>query len=83
VTPSGESNSGELQGVLISAESVDRNGESQSFGEFVVTLEDGTIDVRLGDRKDTIWMLDLAKVEEALRTLKRWDRVKARRRAEA
>lgn len=70
---------GELQGVLIAAESVDRDGESQGYGEFVCTLEDGTIDLRLGDRKDTIWMLNLERVEEALRTLKRWDRARMER----
>lgn len=72
-----------LQGVLISAESIAGDGGEQSYGEFVVTLEDGTIDVRLGDRKETIWMLDLARVEEALRQLKRWDAARARRSAES
>lgn len=63
-----------LNGVLISAESVSGDGEIQSYGEFVVTLDEGTIDVRLNDRKGTIWMLDLGQVEEALRLLKRWQR---------
>lgn len=69
----------ELQGVLVSAESVDRSGEHQSYGEFVITLQDGTIDIRLGDRRDTIWMLDIEKVEEALRQLKRWEAIRRRR----
>jgi hypothetical protein len=72
-----------LQGVLFSADSVSGDGERQDYGEFFITLEDGTIDVRLGDCKDTIWMLDLLKVEEALRQLKRWERARERKRAEA
>lgn len=75
--------SASLNGVLFSAESVGAEGEFQTYGEFVVTLEDGTIDVRLNDRKETIWMLDQGKVEEALRQLKRWERAKKRARAES
>jgi hypothetical protein len=62
-------------GVLISAESISGDGGDQRYAEFVVTLDgDGTIDVRMGDRMDTIWMFKLGEVEEALRLLKRWRR---------
>lgn len=63
-----------LSGVLIYADSVSGDGENQGYGEFVVTLEDDVIDLRLNDRKGTIWMLNLGHVEEALETLKRWRR---------
>ena len=62
------------RGVLIRAETISGDGESQGIEEFVITLEEGTIDIRLKDEDDTIVMLDLPEVEEALRTLKRWER---------
>jgi hypothetical protein len=65
--------SGRLDGILIPAESISEDGEVTSYAQFVVTLEEDSIDIRrLGQRKDTVWMLDLGKVEEALRVLKRW-----------
>ena len=63
-----------LSGVLIQADSISGDGEVQGYGEFVVTLEEGTVDIRLGDRKGTIWMVPLARIEEALKTLKRYQR---------
>lgn len=63
-----------LHGVLIAADSVSGDGEQQGYGEFVVTLEGGVVDVRLGDRKGTIWTVPLARIEEALKTLKGWQR---------
>jgi len=65
------------QGVLVRADSVSRDGEHQECGEFVVTLEEDTLDIRLGDRKDTIWMVSLTEVEETLHTLQRWVRQRA------
>ena len=64
------------RGVLIAADSISDNGEEQGYGEFVVTLEpdgdgDSTIDLRLGDKKGTIWMVKLSEVEGALKLLKR------------
>ena len=63
-------------GVLVKADSISGDGELQGYGEFVVTLEadgdgDATIDIRIGDKKDTIWMVKLLEVEGALRLLKR------------
>lgn len=62
------------RGVLIRYDTVSGDGEHQDADELVVTLEDDTIDVRLKDDDDTIVMLNLPEVEEALRTLKRWER---------
>lgn len=62
------------RGVLISTETISGDGESQGFAEHVITLEEETIDIRLKDEDDTIVMLNLPEVEEALRTLKRWAR---------
>jgi hypothetical protein len=39
-----------------------------------MTLEEKTIDIRLNDDDDTIAMLDVDEVEEAIKTLKRWER---------
>lgn len=61
-------------GVLIRAETISADGESQGFGEYVVTLEENTMDVRLHDDDDTIVMLNLEEVEEAIKVLKRWVR---------
>jgi hypothetical protein len=61
-------------GVLIRAETISSDGESQGQGEYVVTLEENTIDIRLHDDDDTIAMLNLEEVEEAIKTLKRWVR---------
>jgi hypothetical protein len=62
------------RGVVISADTISADGESQGIGEYIITLEDGTVDIRLKDDEDTIVMLNLPEIEEALRTLKRWER---------
>lgn len=57
-----------------SADMISSDGMIQSAGEYTITLEEHTLDVRLHDPDDTIVMLNLDEVEEALRTLKRWAR---------
>jgi hypothetical protein len=63
-------------GVLVRAESISGDGEIQGYAELVVTMEhdgegESIIDIRLDDRKKTIWMLKLSEVEGALKILKR------------
>lgn len=62
------------KGVLIRVDTIDRDGEHQHVEELVVTLEEKTIDVRLNDDDDTIAMLDVDEVKEAIKTLERWER---------
>lgn len=61
------------RGILIRVDTIDRDGEHQRVDELVVTLEEKTIDVRLNDDDDTIAMLDLDEVKEAIKTLERWE----------
>ena len=63
------------RGVLVAAESISGDGEHQGYAEVVLTLEEieagkWTVDIRTGDKKDTIWMVDLAEIEGALKLLK-------------
>jgi hypothetical protein len=62
------------RGVLLRVDTIDRDGEHQRVDELVVTLEEKTIDVRLNDDDDTIVMLNLDEVKEAIKTLERWER---------
>jgi hypothetical protein len=62
------------KGVLIRVDTIDGDGEHQRVDELVVTLEEKTIDVRLNDDDNTIAMLDVDEVEEAIKTLERWER---------
>lgn len=62
------------KGVLIRVDTIDPEGEHQRVQELVVTLEEKTIDVRLNDDEDTIAMLDLDEIKEAIKTLERWER---------
>ncbi len=57
------------RGVLIQAETIGRDGEHHTYNEFVVTLQEKTIDVRLNDDDDTIVMCDVDEVKEAIKTL--------------
>ena len=66
------------RGVLVQVEGVSGDGEHQVWGEFVVTIEpDGagddqpTIELKLGDRKNTVWWIRLSELEGALKLLKR------------
>lgn len=70
-----------IDGVLISLDSVSRDGETQGYANVVCTLEQGTVDIRLDDRNGTIWMLPLAKLEDALAHLKAVDRERMLRQA--
>lgn len=60
------------KGILLRVDTIDSEGEGVK--ELVVTLEEKTIDVRLNDDDNTIGMLDVDEVEEAIKTLKRWER---------
>ena len=60
-----------IDGVLVRVESISGDGEGGGFADFVVALDDENIELRQGDRKDTIWWMPLAKLEEAVRQLKR------------
>jgi hypothetical protein len=62
------------KGVLIRVDMIDREGEHQYVKELVVTLQETTIDVRLNDDDDTIAMLDVDEVKEAIKMLERWER---------
>jgi hypothetical protein len=62
------------KGVLICVDIIDHDGEHRQVEELVMTLEEKTIDIRLNDDDDTIAMLDVDEVEEAIKTLKRWER---------
>lgn len=70
------------EGLLLAFDSVGAEGEDQGHGEFIVAIEGGYLELRLGDRKNTIWMIELDKAEAALRLLKRWQADRARRRAQ-
>lgn len=60
-------------GVLLSASAVAGEDE-QMYCEFVLALSDTTLELRLKDRKDTVWMIGLETAEEALQLVKRWRR---------
>lgn len=68
----------ELTGVVLAVMSVDAEGETSDYQRFTVDLEDDTLDIRRqdGKRGDTVWMIKLADVEEALRSLKKWKRTR-------
>jgi hypothetical protein len=59
-----------IDGVLVRVESISNDDDSR-VTEFVVVLEDENIELRQDDRKKTIWWMPLAKLEEAVRQLKR------------
>lgn len=64
-----------IDGVLLRAEAISGDGEDTCVGEFVVVVEDPgeglMIELRLNDRKDTIWWMPLSKLKEAIRQLER------------
>jgi hypothetical protein len=74
-----------IDGVLLRAEAIDGEVETQQIRDFVVVLEDTgedvMIELRLGDRKDTIWWMPLSKLEEGIRQLKRAMAAEKRKRA--
>jgi hypothetical protein len=69
-----------IDGVLLRADAVSGTGEDTQTGEFVVVVEDTgedlMIELRLGDRKDTIWWMPLSKLKEAIRQLERAEKAR-------
>jgi hypothetical protein len=80
MTPPGQSNTTPPDGILLSASSVAtvKDDVEQGWGSFVLAISEGELELRLQDRKDTIWSISLDTFEEALRLLKRWETARRR-----